>query len=134
VYPEWHQENSRAATLAFLERFRQWVSFVIHTLLMDTNVAFRERFPQNDRQPSGGHDFDAPCERFGLEHRLTPLRWPQTNELVERFNGRINESVRTTHFDNGVDADSTIYHYQQLYNHYIPQMVLGHKQTPIQAL
>ncbi len=133
VYLERHGETSQAAALAFLKRFSEHAPFVIHTLLTDNDRAFTDRFSQKDRQPSGAHDFDALCARLGIEHRLTPPRQPQTNGLVERFNGRVSEILRTTHFDSGADLDSMIENYQQLYNHHIPQRALGHK-TPIQAL
>ncbi len=133
VYMERHREKSQAAALAFLKRVHDKAPFVIHTLLTDNDRAFTDRFSQKDRQPSGEHDFDALCASLGIEHRLTPPRRPQTNGLVERLNGRINEILRTTHFDSGADLDSMIWHYQRLYNHHIPQRALSHK-TPIQTL
>jgi len=33
------------------------------------------------------------------EHRLTKPRTPQTNGMIERFNGRIAEVLATTRFD-----------------------------------
>ncbi|MBK5936138.1 hypothetical protein CCR81_04850 [Halorhodospira halophila] len=88
---------------------------------------------KRDRQPSGSHDFDELCRELAIEHRLTPPRRPQTNGLVERFNGRISEILRTTHFDSGADLDTMLWHYQRLYNHHIPQRALGHL-TPVRKL
>uniref|UniRef100_UPI003AF940F8 integrase core domain-containing protein n=1 Tax=Thiolapillus sp. TaxID=2017437 RepID=UPI003AF940F8 len=34
-----------------------------------------------------------------IEHRLIKPKHPQTNGMVERFNGRISEILATTHFD-----------------------------------
>ena len=50
-------------------------------------------FGLRKRAASGAHEFDRLCTGLGIEHRLTPPKSPQTNGMVERFNGRI-EDVR----------------------------------------
>ena len=35
--------------------------------------------------------FETLCSTLGIEHRLAPPRSPQTNGMVERFNGRIKD-------------------------------------------
>jgi transposase InsO family protein len=54
-------------------------------------------------------------------HRLAPPRHPQTNGMVERFNGRITELVKQTRFDSRADLEKTLLSYLKLYNHHIPQ-------------
>jgi len=49
------------------------------------------------RQPTGTHEFDPLCEVLGSEHRLTKPRTPQTNGMVERFNARISDILKTHH-------------------------------------
>ena len=44
--------------------------------------------------PGRQHAFDLECKSQGIEHRLCPPRHPQTNGMVERFNGRISELVQ----------------------------------------
>ncbi|MDZ7811331.1 MAG: IS481 family transposase [Arhodomonas sp.] len=133
VYLERHRQKSQKAATRFLKRLREKAPFHLHTLLTDNDLAFTDRFTQKDRQPSGQHAFDRLSTRYGIAHRLTPPRHPQTNGMVERFNGRIAEILRTTHFDAGVDLDSMLWHYNRLYNHHIPQRALGHL-TPVQTL
>lgn len=133
VYLERHREKSQKAATRFLNHLREKAPFHLRILLTDNDLAFTDRFTQNDRQPSGHHAFDRLCADYGIEHRLTPPRQPQTNGLVERFNGRIAEILRTTHFDAGADLDSMLWHYNRLYNHHIPQRALGHL-TPVQNL
>jgi len=70
---------------------------------------------------------------MGIEHRLAPPRHPQTNGMVERFNGRISELLQQTRFDSRADLETTLLNYLKLYNHHIPQRAIGAK-TPIQAL
>jgi transposase InsO family protein len=64
---------------------------------------------------------------------LCPPRHPQTNGMVERFNGRISELVNQTRFHSAAELDETLKHYLSTYNHLIPQRALK-QQTPIQAL
>jgi len=51
--------------------------------------------------------------------------------MVEHFHGRISEILQTTRFD--WDLRQTLANYREIYDHHIPQKVLGHR-TPIQAL
>ena len=81
------------------------------------------------------HD-KAACRSFqalGIEHRLTRPRRPQTNGMVERFNGRIADLLRTHHFRSRDDLEQTLHRYVTLYNHHLPQQALN-AQTPAQAL
>jgi transposase InsO family protein len=68
-----------------------------------------------------------------IEHRLTPPRHPQTNGMVERFNGRIADVIRQTRFKSAAELKATLTDYVHAYNHRIPQRALDH-QSPIQAL
>lgn len=86
-----------------------------------------------DKKPSGEHAFDKACTSMAIEHRLAPPRHPQTNGMVERFNGRINELLQQTRFDSRADLETTLLNYLKLYNHHIPQRAIGTR-TPIQAL
>nr|QJS02351.1 Mobile element protein [Klebsiella pneumoniae]URH11128.1 Mobile element protein [Klebsiella pneumoniae] len=77
--------------------------------------------------------FDRLCKQLGIEHRLIPPRHPQTNGMVERFNGRISDIVNQTRFGSAAELESTLRNYVKIYNHSIPQRALQHK-TPVQAL
>ena len=90
-------------------------------------------FGARDCQPSGEHEFDQLCQALGIEHRLTKPKTPQTNGMVERFNGRISDILKTHHFRWGEDLKATLHRYVDLYNHQLPQAALGGK-TPLQAM
>ncbi len=79
------------------------------------------------------HPFDQTCHAHGIEHRLSPPYHPQTNGMVERFNGRIAELLKSTHFRSAQELAIALGHYLRLYNGQIPQRALGHV-CPIQAL
>ena len=58
---------------------------------------------------------------------------PQTNGMVERFNGRIEDVLQSHRVRSGEDLEQTIRRYVRLYNGQIPQSVLKGR-TPIAAL
>lgn len=85
-----------------------------------------------DEKPREPH-FDQVCSANTIEHRLIQPRTPQTNGMIERFNGRISEVLTTTRFDSAEALAQAIERSVQVYNQHIPQKVLGHI-APIQAL
>ena len=64
---------------------------------------------------------------------LRDIQDPQTNGMVERFNGRIEEVLQSHHFRSGEELEATLHRYVPLYNQQLPQSVLGSK-TPLQAM
>ncbi|MEW6037697.1 MAG: IS481 family transposase [Pseudomonadota bacterium] len=126
--------KTAAAARAFLHALHKACPIKITKLLTDNGKEFTDRlFGSRARAPSGEHEFDQLCQALGVEHRLIPPRHPQTNGMVERFNGRIAEILQTHRFDSSEDLATTLLRYVDLYNHHIPQRALGH-QTPVQAL
>jgi transposase InsO family protein len=125
-------KTARSAT-AFLKAVRAKAPFRIRELLTDNDKAFTDRLSHKARQPSGEHVFDRVCTEAGIDHRLAPVRRPQTNGMVERFNGRISEVLATHRFDSRADLATTLKRYVHLYNHHIPQRALGHR-SPIEAM
>ena len=126
--------KTAAAAKSFLKELSKAVPFKIHTLLTDNGKEFTDRlFGKYSREASGQHEFDELCEGLGIDHRLTKPRTPQTNGMVERFNGRLEQVLNSHHFDSGEDLEKTLLRYAWLYNQHLPQKNLGH-QTPVQAL
>ena len=106
----------------------------IQKVLPDNGKEFTDRlFASRARQPTGEHEFDQLCASLGIEHRLTKPRTPRTNGMVERFNGRIADVLRSHRFHNGEDLEQTLLRYVALYNHQFPQSALKSR-TPLQAM
>ncbi len=78
------------------------------------------------REPTGQHAFDQVCAKHGIEHRLIRPRHPQTNGMIERFNGRVSEVLQTTRFRFGEHLRDTLTRYVRLYSQHIPQRALKH--------
>jgi hypothetical protein len=53
--------------------------------------------------------------------------------MVERFNGRISDVLKTNRFDSREDLEQTLLRYVHLYNHQLPQSALDSK-PPIMAM
>ena len=83
----------------FLRDLKRACPIRIRTILTDNGKEFTDRlFGLRKRAATGEHEFDTLCSELGIEHRLTPPKSPQTNGMVERFNGRIEEVLQSHHF------------------------------------
>ncbi len=156
--PQMDDETSRRYVLVAIDRATRWV-FIrvfkaktaanarrflrdlervcplrIRTVLTDNGKEFTDRlFGLRKRSATGAHEFDTLCAALDIEHRLTPPKSPQTNGMVERFNGRIEEVLQSHHFRSGEELEATLNRYVWLYNQHLPQSALGSK-TPLQAM
>ena len=129
------QANKTAASAkAFLKALPKACPIKITKLLTDNGKEFTDRlFASREREPSGNHEFDQLCKALEIEHRLTKPRTPRTNGMVERFNGRIADVLKTHRFNSAEDLEQTLMRYVTLYNHQLPQSALQSK-TPMQAM
>ena len=134
VYLEVRRSQSAKDARAFMKRVEEKAPFTIQTVLTDNGKSFTDRFTRaGERKPSGRHPFDQMCQTHGIEHRLIKPGRPQTNGMVERFNGRISDVLATRRYTSGEDLEQTLKRYAWLYNHHIPQKALHH-QSPITAM
>jgi len=126
--------KTAAAARSFLNAVAKAVPFKIQTLLTDNGKEFTDRlFGKRAKDASGEHEFDALCDALDIEHRLTKPRTPKTNGMVERFNGRLEQVLRSHHFNSAQDLEKTLHRYVWLYNEHLPQKALNHE-APVQAL
>ena len=139
VFARIYNDQSNQSSTDFLKQLKAACPIIIQKILTDNGTQFTDRFSsqkrdeQGNRIPSGQHLFDQACQDANIEHRLIPPRHPQTNGMVERFNGRISEVLHTHHFNSKEDLKSLLNRYIWLYNNQLPQKALGHI-SPIDAL
>jgi len=134
VYVEVAKNKSATAARGFLDRLIEAAPFKVTKVLTDNGKEFTDRYcATGQRDPTGNHAFDKVCTKHHVEHRLTKPRHPQTNGMVERFNGRISEVVARTHFESALELKTALLHYVRVYNHSIPQKSIGHI-SPVQSL
>ena len=130
IYPAQTAANARR----FLRDLERAAPMKITRVLTDNGKAFTDRlFGLRRRAATGQHEFDLLCAELGIEHRLAPPMRPQTNGMVERFNGRIEDVLQSHRFHSGEDLEQTLLRYVHLYNSQLPQSALKAR-TPIAAL
>lgn len=130
IYPAKTAANARR----FLRDLNRAAPMKVTRVLTDNGKEFTDRlFGLRSRPATGAHEFDSLCVELGIEHRLAPPMRPQTNGMVERFNGRIEDVLQSHRFRSGDDLEQTLLRYVCLYNGQLPQSVLKGR-TPINAL
>ena len=127
VYLRRYRDQSDRSSTDFLRRLNNAAPMRIKTILTDNGSQFTDRFTSKKRTPSGQHAFDLVCEKFSIDHRLIRPRHPQTNGIVERFNGRIGELIEQIRFASAADLESTLTQYPATYNHSLPQRALHYR-------
>jgi len=133
VFLRVYDDQSQTSSVDFLQRLHAAAPMKIVKILTNNGSQFTDRFTCKAKEPSGEHAFDQACQTYAIEHRLIPPRHPQTNGMVERFNGRISELVQQTRFRSSRELEATLMRYAEAYNHHIPQRALNH-QTPMQTM
>ncbi len=78
-----------------------------------------------------GHAFEARCRRLGIEHRKTRPYSPQTNGMVERFNGRVGREVLSITVGGHRDLEHLLRGYNQAYNVRRQRVLDGHSPADV---
>lgn len=134
VFVQIKSHKTAVAARSFLNALHKACPIRMQKILTDNGKEFTDRlFASRARQATGNHEFDQLCQALDIEHRLTKPRTPRTNGMVERFNGRIADVLKTHRFTSGQDLEQTLMRYVALYNHQLPQSALKSK-TPIKAM
>ena len=134
VFVRIYTAKTAANARRFLRDLDRAAPMKITRVLTDNGKEFTDRlFGLRKRAPTGNHEFDRLCAELGIEHRLAPPMRPQTNGMVERFNGRIEDVLQSHRFRSSEDLEQTILRYVRLYNGQLPQSALK-GQTPMDAL
>ena len=134
VFVRIYKAKTAANARRFLRDLERSCPIRIRTILTDNGKEFTDRlFGLRKRSATGRHEFDQLCAALDIEHRLTKPRRPQTNGMVERFNGRIEDVLQSHRFKSGEELETTILRYVSLYNGQLPQTALKSK-TPTQAM
>jgi transposase InsO family protein len=88
-----------AAARSFLQALAKATPVKSRTILTDHGKEFTDQvFGQELKDATGAHEFDALCPALGIEHGLTKPKSPRTSGMVERFNGRLAQILRTHPF------------------------------------
>src|SRR3982750_2067072 len=111
-------DETEASAIAFLREAASALPFRLTHVLTDNGSCFTQAFAKV-------------CAELGAEYRHIKPRTPQTNGMVERFNGRISSEVLGITIYSHRDLEQLLRGFNAAYNAR-RQRVLGGK-TPIQA-
>ena len=115
VFIRMYKSKTAANARRFLCDLAKACPIRIRTVLTDNGKEFTDRlFGLRKRAATGKHEFDRLCADLGIEHRLAPPPHPQTNGMVERFNGRIDDVLQSHHFRSGEELETTLHRYLAL--------------------
>ncbi len=127
-------DKSASSAAAFLQELIKAFPGKIEKILTDNGKEFTDRYCRSgEREPTDKHPFDRVCKTHAIEHRFIKPKHPQTNGMVERFNGRITQILKTTRFQSSQELSETLKNYLHSYNHLLSQKALGYK-PPMHAL
>ena len=134
--PVWSVYNSRNLrpkdAREFLKFITEHFPFKIKKVLTDNGKKFTNKVFGNNTS-NKTHEFDELLLSLCIEHRISKVRRPRTNGMVERFNGRIANILRTHHFQSSKELEHTLKRYIGLYNNHLPQANLSCR-TPCQVM
>src|SRR3712207_4850085 len=99
-----YDEENEACATAFLRQVVTAFPFRLTHVLTDRGSCFT------------AEGFEAACRTLGLEHRKTKPHTPQTNGMVERFNGRIQREVLGITLYSHRDLEHLLAGFNQAYN------------------
>ncbi len=138
VYVEIIQKRDAHTVSACLSSFLKAFSYPVHTILTDNGSEFTDRFAvlmknKPHDKPSGNHPFDRVCKANKIKHKLTRPFHPQTNGMVERFNRRIAQALRT-HPNTGANSGKNKFINNNQRNEFILNFAKGYNHTRLKCL
>jgi transposase InsO family protein len=112
VYDRRSKHNSEAFLKAALEFF----PFNIHRILTDNGSEYTNHYYKGG-QSCREHRFDVLCSRYGISHRLTAVRTPQTNGMAERMVRMARDkALRTKRFESHQQMEEALLAWSAQYN------------------
>jgi len=132
VYIAVKPDKSAVSSLEFLKEAVAFFPFKVYKILTDNGKEFtlkgyRGRYGKTKRV----HNFTVFCWSQGIEHRLTKIKHPWTNGMVERMNGTLKEqTVKRFTYQNFEEIESHLKRIQDNWNYYKKHKVLGLKTIP----
>jgi transposase InsO family protein len=99
-----YDDELTTSAVAFLNEAIRAFSFKVTHVLTDRGSCFT------------ADGFENACRQLKVEHRTTKPYTPQTNGLVERFNGRVQREVLGITIDSHRDLETLLKGFNQAYN------------------
>ena len=125
-------DKIKVSSLEFMREAVSFFPFQIYRILTDNGKEFTLRgYWGRYGETKKIHDVTVYCWSQGIEHRLTKIRHPWTNGMVERMNGTVKEAtVKRFRYEDFVEIESHLKRFQDYWNYYKRHKVLGLKTIP----
>ena len=129
-YEAMSKENAIDFMLSLIEN----LPFSIYIVLTDNGACFTNTWYSKQRGGAKEHsDFSAYCAYLAIEHRLTKIKHPWTNGMVENANKQIKaNTIKKQHYPSYEAAEKGIRAYVYYHNLKKPLRALGWK-TPFET-
>lgn len=134
VYTEilYDLEPETAAT--FTQRFVEQFPYKVIKIITDNGFEWTDRCSGRVKEKAtGNHPVDVVCTNYEITHRLTRIRRPQTNGMVERFNRRVNEAIATKEKISNNSGRNSFYSHDER-NEFIKRFVDSYNRTRLRCL
>ncbi len=134
VYVEILEDLKPRTAAGFIKRFIKEFDYKVETVLTDNGFEWTDRCAGAiKKKATGKHEVDKICIENRIEHKLTKIRRPETNGMVERFNRRLSELLAQKE---KIEANSgkNCFENHEARNKYIKDFVYNYNRTRLRCL
>lgn len=134
VYAEILYNLEPTTAAAFTQRFLEFFPYKVVKILTDNGFEWTDRCAGAVKErATGNHPVDLVCKEFAVKHKLTKIRRPQTNGMVERFNRRVNEAIGKKGKISTNSGKNSFYSHEER-NEFIMNFVDSYNRTRLRCL
>ena len=118
----------------FVKRFIDFFPHKVTKIITDNGFEWTDRCSGSVKEKAtGNHPVDIVCAEHEIKHKLTRIRRPQTNGMVERFNRRVNEAIgQKAKIDTNGGKNS--FHSHEERNAFVMQFVDNYNKTRLRCI
>lgn len=136
VYISLKKNRNKSCSKEFLDECIKFYPFKIQKILTDNGSEFTNKYyrkyNKKIKRPEE-HMFTKQCISKGIEHRLTRVKSPWTNGLVERFNRTLKDNtIHRYRYKDYKDLEKSIKSFEMRYNIFIKHKSIK-RRTPYEV-
>lgn len=134
VYSEVLYDLEPRTASGFVERFIKHFPHQVIKIVTDNGFEWTDRCSGSIKEGgTGNHPVDIVCSEYEIKHRLTRIRRPQTNGMVERFNRRVNEAIASKQ-KVSMNSGKNSFNSHEERNEFITRVVDNYNRTRLRCL
>jgi transposase InsO family protein len=134
VYIEVLYDMEPRTAAGFVERFIEHFPHKVIKIITDNGFEWTDRCSGGVKEKAtGNHPVDIICSKHEIKHKLTRIRRPQTNGMIERFNRRINEAIASKAKIANNSGRNSFYSHEER-NEFIRNFVNSYNNTRLRCL